>query len=46
VLRALGVERLAFRPTRERENVVPERVLIEQRMAEDERARLAAAERP
>jgi hypothetical protein len=46
VLRALGVERLAFHPTRERERVVPERVLIQQRMAEDERARLAAAERP
>jgi hypothetical protein len=45
VLRALGVERLEFRPTREREQVVPERVLRQQRMAEAERARLDAAAR-
>ena len=45
VLRALGVERLEFRPTRERERVVPERVLRQQRMAAQERARLAAAGR-
>jgi hypothetical protein len=45
VLRALGVERFAFRPAREREDVVPERVRIQQRMAEEEQARLAAAER-
>jgi hypothetical protein len=44
VLRALGVERFAFRPAREREDVVPERVRIQQRMAEEERARLAAAD--
>jgi hypothetical protein len=45
VLNALGVERLEFRPTRERERVVPERVLRQQRMAAEERARLAAAAR-
>jgi hypothetical protein len=45
VLRALGVERFAFRPTREREQVVPERVLLQQRMAAEEQVRLAAAER-
>jgi hypothetical protein len=45
VVRALGVERFAFRPAREREDVVPERVRIQQRMAEEEQARLAAAER-
>jgi hypothetical protein len=45
VLRALGVERLEFRPTGEREGVVPERVLRQQRMADEERARLAAASR-
>ena len=43
VLRALGDERLDFRPTAEREQVVPERVLHQQRMAEEEQARLAAA---
>jgi hypothetical protein len=45
VLRALGVDRLDFRATGEREQVVPERVLRQRRMAEEERARLAAAER-
>jgi hypothetical protein len=44
VLRALGVKRFAFRPAREREDVVPARVRIQQRMAEEEQARLAAAE--
>jgi hypothetical protein len=45
VLRALGVERLDYRPTGERERVVPERVLRQQRMAAEERAHLAAAAR-
>jgi hypothetical protein len=43
VLRALGVERLAFRPTAPREDVVPERVRRQARMREQEQARLAAA---
>jgi hypothetical protein len=45
VLRALGVERLDYRPMGERERVVPERVLRQRRMADAERARLAAAAR-
>jgi hypothetical protein len=45
VLHALGVERLEFRPARERERVVPERMVRQQRMAAQERARLAAAAR-
>jgi hypothetical protein len=44
VLHALGVERFDYRPTGARERVVPERVLRQQRMAAEERARLAAAE--
>ncbi len=44
VLRGLGVERLDFRPTGERERVVPERVARQQRMLEEEKARLAAAQ--
>jgi hypothetical protein len=43
VLRALGVERLDYRPTGARETIVPERVLRQRRMLEEERARLAAA---
>jgi hypothetical protein len=45
VLRALGVDRLDFRPTGARERVVPERVLQQQQMAEEEQARLAEAAR-
>jgi hypothetical protein len=45
VLRALGVRRYDFRPAGEREQVVPERVLRQRRMAEEERARLTAASR-
>ena len=44
VLRGLGVERLDFRPTAPRERVVPERVARQQRMLEEEKARLAAAQ--
>ena len=40
VLRALGVERLDYRPAAPRENVVPERVLRQERMREEEEARL------
>jgi hypothetical protein len=43
VLRALGVQRLDYRPTAARESVVPERVLLQQRMGEEEQARLAEA---
>jgi hypothetical protein len=43
VLRALGVERLDYQPAAARENVVPERVLRQERMAEEEQARLAEA---
>lgn len=45
VLRGLGVDRLDYRPTAEREQVVPERVLRQQRMAEEEQTRLAKASR-
>jgi hypothetical protein len=37
------VDRLDYRPTAARENVVPERVLRQQRMQEEEQARLAEA---
>jgi hypothetical protein len=43
VLRALGVERLDFRPAAPREDVVPERVRRQERMREAEEARLAEA---
>jgi hypothetical protein len=43
VLRALGVERLDYRPAAPREDVVPERVLRQERMREEEAARLAEA---
>jgi hypothetical protein len=43
VLRALGVQRLDYRPTAARESVVPERVLRQQRMEREEQARLAEA---
>ena len=43
VLRGLGVERLEFRPTAPRERVVPERVARQQKMLEEEKARLATA---
>jgi hypothetical protein len=43
VLRALGVERLDYRPAAPREDVVPERVLRQERMREQEEARLAEA---
>jgi hypothetical protein len=41
-LKALGVERLDFKPTTPRRQVIPERVRIQQRMAEEEVARLKA----
>lgn len=40
VLKALGVERYDFQPTHERERIVPERVLRQQKMLEAEKARL------
>lgn len=43
VLRGLGVERLDFQPTAPRERVVPERIARQQRMLEEEKARLAVA---
>jgi hypothetical protein len=43
VLRALGVERLDYRPAAPREDVVPERVLRQERMREEQEARLAEA---
>jgi hypothetical protein len=43
VLRALGVQRLAFSPAVPREDVVPERVRRQERMREQEEARLAEA---
>jgi phytanoyl-CoA dioxygenase PhyH len=42
-LRALGVDRLDCRPTAAREDVVPERVRRQERMREEEEARLAEA---
>jgi hypothetical protein len=41
VLNALGVERFDYQPTHERERIVPERVLREQKMIEEQKARLA-----
>ena len=41
--RALGVERLDYRPAAPREDVVPERVLRQERMRGQEEARLAEA---
>jgi hypothetical protein len=43
VLRALGVERLDYRPAAAREDVVPERVRRQERMREQQEARLAEA---
>jgi hypothetical protein len=43
VLRALGVDRLDYRATGPRERVVPERELRQQRMRDEEQARLARA---
>lgn len=40
VLNALGVERFDFQPTHPREDVVPERVRRQQKMLEEEKARL------
>ncbi len=45
ILRALGVERLEFTPSAPRERIVPERERIQKQMLEEERARLAGAER-
>ncbi|KAG2023850.1 hypothetical protein CC2G_001458 [Coprinopsis cinerea AmutBmut pab1-1] len=39
-LRALGVDRLEFRPTTERRRIVPERVKIQERMKQEEETRL------
>jgi hypothetical protein len=41
VLHALGVERFDFHATHERERIVPARVLKEQKMIEEQKARLA-----
>jgi hypothetical protein len=43
VVRGLGVDRLDFGITGQRERVIPERVRIQQRMLEEETARLASA---
>ena len=43
VLKALGVERLDYKPTAPREEVIPERVLRQRAMLEEEKKRLAAA---
>jgi hypothetical protein len=43
VLAAMGVDRYPFQPAAPRERVVPERVKRQQRMLEEEQARLAAA---
>ena len=43
MLRGLGVERLVYRPAAPREDVVPERVRRQERMREQEEARLAEA---
>lgn len=45
ILRALGVNRLEFQATGSRERVVPERVRRQEKMKEEELARLAAAGR-
>ena len=42
VLRGLGVERLDFQPTSPRERVTPQRVLRQEKMLEEEKARLAS----
>jgi hypothetical protein len=42
ILHSLGVERLDFKPTADRERVVPERVRRQERMRQEELARLAA----
>ncbi|MEZ0326692.1 MAG: phytanoyl-CoA dioxygenase family protein [Fimbriimonas sp.] len=42
VLRALGVERYAFRPAADRERIVPERVKRQERLRQEELARAAA----
>ncbi|KAH9920464.1 uncharacterized protein B0H18DRAFT_593712 [Fomitopsis serialis] len=44
-LRALGVDRLDFKPTTERRRVVPRRVLLQQKMLEEEKKRLEALQR-
>jgi hypothetical protein len=43
VLRGLGVDRLDYRPAAPREDLVPERVRRQERMREEEQARLAEA---
>lgn len=43
VLRALGVDRLNFQITRERERITPERVARQQKMLEEQKARLGVA---
>ncbi len=45
VLRALGNERLDFKPTSPRKNITPDRVLKQAKMLEAEKARLAAMEK-
>lgn len=44
-LKALGVDRLDFKPTTERRRVVPRRVLLQQKMLEDEKKRLEALQK-
>jgi hypothetical protein len=41
ILRGLGVERLDFAPTVPRERIIPQREIIQKKMLEDEKARLA-----
>ena len=43
MLRGLGVDRLEFRPTGEREKVVPERVRLQAERDREEQARLAGS---
>lgn len=41
ILKALGTDRIDFKPTVERQNVVPERVRLQQKMLEEEKQRVS-----
>jgi hypothetical protein len=43
ILRGLGVEKLDYQPTGQRERVVPQRALKQQQVLQEEKERLAAA---
>ncbi|KAI0916745.1 hypothetical protein AcW1_007889 [Taiwanofungus camphoratus] len=45
-LKALGVDKLEFKPTTERRRVTPRRVALQNKMLEDERKRLEALSKP